>query len=208
MKKTLLITLFLGFMGTLMAQNIKLPEPQKNKSTKSLMVLLNERQTSRNFSDKELSKQELSNILWAGFGYNKYGKRTAPSAANKQEIDIYVALKSGLYQYDAKENILIQIRKDDIRAKTGKQDFVKEAPISLIYVADKKRMNPGDEIGTHGTLNIDCGFISQNVYLYCTAMDYATVVRGGGINREELAKEMGLDNTYTIIVCQTIGYKK
>jgi hypothetical protein len=81
--------------------------------------------------------QTLSNLLWAGFGINRPdGRRTAPSASNKQEIDIYVATADTLYVYEAKGNRLHPLLREDIRAKTGIQTFVGEAPMNLVYVAD------------------------------------------------------------------------
>ena len=111
------------------------------------MQALKERESSRVFSDKELSQQMLSDLLWAAFGINRpeSGKRTAPSAHNMQEIDVYVALASGLYRYEAQQNALQQILKEDIRAATGGQDFVATAPVNLIYVADYARMEAVDQ---------------------------------------------------------------
>ena len=103
MKKLYLLLLVFPF--ALNAENIKLPTPVKNGG-KPLMEALNARQSTRVFSEKELSANTLSNLLWAAFGYNRTDKRTAPSAMNKQSIDIYVATKNGIYLYDAKQNEL------------------------------------------------------------------------------------------------------
>lgn len=124
------------FTSALYAQNIKLPTPNKSGG-KPLMTVLNERKSSRDFSEKILPNQQLSNLLWAAWGYNRADKRTAPSSQNKQEMDIYVALASGCYLYDARKNELVLVVKQDLREKTGKQDFVKNAPVNIIFVADK-----------------------------------------------------------------------
>lgn len=119
------------------AQDIVLPPPVK-QGGKPLMQALNERQTTRTFAGENLSLQQLSDLLWAAWGINRpeEKKRTAPSARNIQEIDVYVTLQSGLYLYDAENNKLKQIHNRDIRSLTGTQDFVGKAPVNLVYVAD------------------------------------------------------------------------
>jgi hypothetical protein len=121
---------------------IKLPNPQV-EGGRPLMQALKDRSSSRSFSSEKLPLQVLSNLLWAAFGINRpdAGKRTAPSAMNRQEIDIYVAIIEGLYLYDAKAQTLKPVLSEDIRSVTGRQDFLKDAPINLIYVADFARMD-------------------------------------------------------------------
>jgi hypothetical protein len=120
---------------------IRLPAPQTDGG-KPLMQVLKERKTSREFGADKLSLQTLSNLLWAACGINRpdSGRRTAPSAKNQQEIDVYVAMADGLYLYNAKAHSLMVVLAQDIRAMTGSQGFVKEVPINLIYVADFSRM--------------------------------------------------------------------
>ncbi|MBP7886527.1 MAG: SagB/ThcOx family dehydrogenase, partial [Candidatus Marinimicrobia bacterium] len=120
---------------------IKLQPPQLDRG-KPLMQALNERQSNRQFSPKPLSLQTLSNLLWAADGINRpeSGKRTAPSAMNQQEIDIYVVMKEGIYRYDPKEHALHLIAKGDLRNLCGRQEFVAQAPVNLIYVADYRKM--------------------------------------------------------------------
>ena len=111
-------------------KSIQLPKPQTDGG-KPLMQALKDRKTSREFSSEKLPMQILSNMLWAACGVNREdGKRTAPTAMNKQEIDVYVAMAEGLYLYDAKANILVGVLAGDIRAATGRQPFVKDAPAS------------------------------------------------------------------------------
>jgi SagB-type dehydrogenase family enzyme len=187
-------------------EEIKLPAP-RTKGGKPLMEVLKDRKTTRSFSSEELSDQELSNLLWAAFGVNRpdEGKRTAPSAVNWQEIDIYVAKKDGLYLYDANKNVLNKILDEDIRAATGGQDFVKDAPINLVFVADYSKMggSPEEKKGFYSAT--DAGFISQNVYLYCASEGLGTVVRGS-LDREKLRKVMRLKSNQKIILAQTVGY--
>ena len=148
----------------------------------------------------------LSNLLWAAFGINRAnsGKRTAPSAMNWQEIDIYVAMKSGLYLYNAGQNLLEPVLAQDIREHVGVQDFTQTAPVNLIYVADYTRMS-GDNKSKNFYSATDTGFISQNVYLFCSSEGLATVVLGW-VNKPQLAKVMKLKKTQKIILTQPVGY--
>ena len=135
------------------------------------------------------------------------GKRTAPSAMNRQEIDIYVATANGLYLYDAKAHVLNPILSEDIRAMTGTQEYVKDAAINLIYVADYSKMGTSTKEDKDIYSAADTGFISENVYLYCASEGLATVVRGS-IDRPALAKMMKLRPDQKIILSQPVGYPK
>ena len=173
------------------------------------MQTLKERTSAREFSPDKLPPQVLSNLLWAAFGLNRKdsGKRTAPSAHNWQEIDVYVALEEGLYLFDAKTNVLTLAVAKDLRAATGVQSFVKEAPINLVFVTDFSRM--GDATPEEKTFYsaADTGFISQNVYLYCASEGLATIVRNW-IDKPALAEAMNLGTEQKIILSQTVGYPK
>ncbi|MDR0543398.1 MAG: SagB/ThcOx family dehydrogenase [Dysgonamonadaceae bacterium] len=181
------------------AQNISLPQPQTTGG-KPLMEALNDRQTTREFSDKELDVQTLSDLLWAAYGFNRDDKRTAPSANNRQEFIIYAVLKSGVYVYDSKANELILKVEGDFRSATGKQDFVTVAPLNLVFVADLTK-NSAEGAAT------DVGFISQNVYLYCASAGLGTVVRGW-FDKAEVKTALQLSETEEPILTQTVGYKK
>ncbi len=191
------------------AQDIALPAPDKTGG-KPLMQALNERQTTRTFTTEALSARQLSDILWAAWGYNRAAdkKRTAPSSRNVQEIDMYVVMASGLYLYDAEAHGLKQIHNRDIRAVCGTQDFVATAPVNLVYVADMGKMNKkeGEEIKEAELLSsyANTGFIAQNVYLCCASLDLGCVIRGL-VPRDKLAPEMGLRSNQAIILSQTIG---
>ncbi len=183
---------------------IKLPNPQK-EGGKPLMTVLNSRSSSRSFSGKKLPLQTLSNLLWAAFGINRPdGKRTAPSAMNRQETDIYVVAANGVYLYDAKNNALNIVSKKDIRAMAGTQDYVREAPVTLVYVADyaKVKAGSGDIQLLEGA---DSGVIAENVYLFCASEGLATVVRAA-IDKDALAKELKLRPEQKIILDQPVGY--
>ncbi|MCX8160559.1 MAG: SagB/ThcOx family dehydrogenase [Candidatus Saccharicenans sp.] len=187
---------------------IKLPPPQL-EGGKPLMECLKLRQSQREFSPNKLSPQVLSNLLWAAYGINRpdSGKRTAPSAVNWQNIDLYVAMADGLFLYEAKEHSLVQVLKEDIRGLTGSQDFVKTAPVNLIYVGDYARIPRGSDEDKRFYSGAHAAFISQNVYLFCASEGLATVVRAS-INREELAKAMKLRPEQKIMLAQTVGCPK
>jgi SagB-type dehydrogenase family enzyme len=186
---------------------IELLKPQMDGGM-PLMQALKARKSSREFSNEKLPLQVLSNMLWAAWGINRPdGKRTAPSAMNLQEIDVYVALEEGLYLYDAKENILKPVLPKDIRAMTGGQPFVKDAPVNLIYVADYSRMGRVSAKDKAFYSAANTGFISQNVYLFCASEGLVTVVRAY-MDKNALAKVMKLRPNQKIILAQTVGYPK
>ena len=186
---------------------VQLPTPQTDIG-RPLMQVLKERSSNRDFSPEKLPAQVLSNLLWAAFGVNRpnSGKRTAPSAMNWQEIDIYVASADGLYVYDAKRNQLIPVLRDDMRAQTGTQSFVNDAPLNLVYVADLAKTQ-GNSAERDMYVAADAGFIAQNVYLFCASEKLATVVRGS-IDRPTLSKIMRLRVDQRSILAQTVGYPK
>jgi nitroreductase len=189
------------------AQNIGLPAPQKTGGM-PVMEALAKRATSRAFDTKELSTQQLSNLLWAAFGINRPdGRRTAPSARNWQETDIYVLLQSGAYVYDAKVNRLNSVATEDLRSLGGTQPFVKDAPVTLIFVADLAKLGSGSDEGKKNTANIDVGYISQNVYLYCASEGLATGARGS-VDRAALGPKLNLRADQLIVLAQSVGHPK
>jgi len=187
---------------------VELPKPQTDGG-KPLMQVLQQRKTAREFAPDKLPPQVLSNLLWAAWGINRPdGHRTAPSAANWQEIDIYVITADSLYLYDAKAHALHQILADDIRALAGKQPFVKAAPLNLVYVADYAKMGkPVDPLSKDFLAATNTGFIGQNVYLFCASEGLSTVFRAL-IDRPALAKAMNLRADQKIQCSQTVGYPK
>ncbi len=187
---------------------VKLPAPQMEIG-KPLMQALMLRQSTRNFDTKPLPMQELSNLLWAAYGINRIesGKRTAPSAMNWQEMDVYVFLETGTYCYDAKTNSLSPALAGDNRALCGVQDFVKTAPVNLVYIADLNKVARANEEDKALWTAADCGFIAQNVYLYCASQGLGVVVRAM-IDRAKLAKALKLGDDHKILLSQTIGYAK
>ena len=184
----------------------KLPPPRKGED--AFMRILAQRASSRAFlPTKALPRELLSDLLWAANGINRpeSGKRTAPTAMNWQEIDLYVAMEEGLFLYDPQGHLLVKVKGGDWRAKTGGQPFVAKAPVNLVLVVDEKRMGnlPPEKKAFFGA--IDSGFVSQNVYLFCASRGLATVVRAG-LDREKLREEMGLRAEQRVIVAQSVGF--
>ncbi|MBU4313115.1 MAG: SagB/ThcOx family dehydrogenase [Candidatus Omnitrophica bacterium] len=186
---------------------IELSKPDLERG-RSLMQALKERKSNREFSEKEIPLDIISNLLWAASGVNRpdSGNITVPSAHNWQEIDIYVAMQKGLYLYNTKKHILEPVMVKDIREFTGIQSFTQAAPVSLIYVADFSRMGGYTEEGDFYSAT-DTGFISQNVYLFCASEGLSTVVLGW-VDRPALSKAMSLRDDQKIILTQPVGYPK
>ncbi len=187
---------------------VQLPPPQKEIG-KPLMQAFALRHSSRDFDPKPLPLQDLSNLLWAADGINRAesGKRTAPSAMNWQETDVFVVLAEGAYLYDPKTNSLKQVIAGDVRRFTGSQDFVKAAPINLVYVVDYARMAKANDEDRKLYSAADVGFIAENVYLYCASQGLAVVVRGS-VDRLKLSEALKLGTDQKVILAQTVGYPK
>ncbi|MCL5125013.1 MAG: SagB/ThcOx family dehydrogenase [Deltaproteobacteria bacterium] len=201
-----------GFVLSALGQElkpVKLPEP-KLDSGKSLVQALKERKTTRAYAGTNLSEQTLSNLLWAAFGINRpdSGRRTAPSALNWQETDIYVATTQGMYVYDPKGNALIPVVSGDIRPLTYTQvDRFKDAPVDLVYVADLDKTGKGEEAQKMVVVAMDTGFIAENVYLYCASAGLPTGFRVS-IDKDKLAKALKLRPTQRIMGAQSVGLPK
>ena len=185
---------------------LELPPPQTPRNT-LLIDALKARKSSREFSDKRLPLGLVSTLLWAAFGINRpdSGKRTAPSAHNWQEMDVYAVLPEGMFRYDAAAHALRRTVSGDLRALTGVQDFVGRAPLNLVYVANLSRMTDASAEDRAFFLAADAGFIAQNVYLFCASEGLATVVRGL-VDRKALAPAMRLRPDQRIVLAQTVGY--
>lgn len=189
-------------------KDIKLPAPVKTGGL-PLMDAFNLRSSAREFSSNELPAQVLSDLLWAACGINRSdsGKKTAPTARNWQDTDIYVFTHSGIYLYEAKEHKLKFIRNGNHLKATGKQDFVEKAGLSLVFVSDFSKMDKQtareDKMMYAG---VHAGCITQNVYLYCASAGLNTVTRRI-MDFEALAPLMGLLADQTIILAQSVGYR-
>ena len=187
---------------------IKLPAPQIDGG-KPLMQALKARQSAREFGSEKLAPQVLSNLLWAAWGINRPdGRRTAPSASNRQEIDVYVTLPEGAYVYDAKAHALNPVAVGDLRAATGTQPFPATAALNLVFVADtSKTSRPATDPQQAMNIGADAGYLSANAYLFCASEGLATVVRAS-VDKAALAKALKLKDTQVIVLAQSVGYPK
>lgn len=189
---------------------IQLPAPKGADMT--LGEALAKRATHREFSSEPLTDQELSDLLWAANGLNRpeAGKRTAPTAMNRQEIDLYVCRADGAFLWDATANTLVRKCGADLRGLTGRMNagdanFALAAPIAIVYVIDFERQKlqhrPPDAFKY---ASVDCGFIGQNIYLHCAAAGLRTVFLGS-LKPEEIAKALSLPPTSVPLFAQTVG---
>jgi nitroreductase len=210
-----LTKLALGAMGRLHPKpaqgdatpQITLPAPDRSGGL-PLMQAIAKRRSDREFARQELPLPMLSGLLWAADGVNRPdGGRTTPSAINAQEIDVYVALPSGAYLYDAAANSLKLVAGSDIRRVTGYQDFVDEAALDLVFVADHSRMKLIPAAQREGFAFAAAGAVSQNVYLFAASNGLATVIRAW-IDRDAIAKALGLDHEQQVLLSQTVGFPK
>lgn len=203
----------LGLMGQLKDRpphgesttRVSLPPPRMTGGM-PLMDALKARQSQRAFETMPLAMQTLSDLLWAAGGINRaeLGGRTAPSALNAQEIDIHVALPAGLYRYEPVEHAMHLEVARDLRRITGYQDFTDDAALDLVFVADHGRMKLVPAAQREAYASTAVGAIAQNVYLYCASAGLATVIRAW-IDRDALARAMGLEPDRHVLLAQTVG---
>ncbi len=196
MKHSVLICYLLCSILSTNAQDIQLPEPQKTGG-KPLMEVFALRQSSRSFSDKALDPQTLSDLLWAGYGFNREGKRTVPSPNNRQEIDLYAMFKDGVYLYDAQSNMLKLVAKGDFRKGLGTQEYAYDAALNLICVTNLDK-GQGRETSS---------FILQNVHLFCASEGLGAVIRGS-FDKKLLPEYLKLAKNQEVVLTQTVGYIK
>lgn len=211
-----LTKLALGLMGQLKprppvgtaAAAITLPPPNRSGGV-LLMEALQKRESRREFAPQALPEQTLSDLLWAAAGINRpeLGGRTAPSAMNSQEIQLYVALPQGLFRYEPTAHTLQLQAATDVRRVTGYQDFVDTAPLDLIYVADHGRMKLVPAAQREAYAFTAAGAMAQNVYLYAASAGLATVIRAW-FDRHALSEAMGLDADQQLLLAQTVGVAK
>lgn len=185
---------------------IQLKAPEK-KAGLSVMETLANRHSTREFSNKNLTLQELSNLLWAANGINRpeKGMRTAPSAMNAQEVDVYVCMEEGAFLYDAKSNQLLPVIQEDLRGLVGgKQTFVKNAPVVLLMVSDLSKLPGGNSEQTKLMAAIDAGIVSQNISIACSGLGLITVPRAS-MDKEALAQKLKLKSTQLLLMNNPVG---
>lgn len=211
MKRTLLMLTIMISAAT-MAQDIKLPAPNQSEKSMSVVEALRTRHSVRDFSTKELTQQQISNLCWATCGLSRdKDHRTAPTAMNRKEIRLFVVTKEAAYEYDAVNNTLVKKASGDHRSvvagtKQFKQDFVMQAPVSLVMVVDYELFGSMDE---HAKVmcNVDAGIVCENINLYCQAVGLATVPRAT-MDSEGLRKILNLSEKQLPVLNNPVGYAK
>jgi SagB-type dehydrogenase family enzyme len=185
---------------------IPLPQPDTSGGV-PLMQALQNRRSTKEFTSRAIPQQQISNLLWAAFGINRQesGKRTAATAVNCQDIDIYVVFENATYIYEAKQHCLIPVVNRDLRSLAATQDYAKVAPINLVYVSDTSKMRDsfGDKKAIYGAFH--AGSISQNVYLYCASAGLGAVVRDS-VDRTGLSEALNLREDQVNVMGQSVGY--
>ena len=180
----------------------------RSEGGQPLTIALQRRRSTREYSERPLAPQVLSDLLWAAFGVNRpSGDRTAPYWRHVMVMDIYVAMADGVWLYEPKAHTLLPHMKDDIRAHTGLQDFVATAPLNLVYVAHGERMMDISVEDRRLFASVDAGFIGQNVYLFCASEGLATVFRAA-VDGAKLARVMQLPEQQFVTFAQTVGHPR
>lgn len=188
-------------------QAIPLPAPKWDRNA-TLQQALQERKTVREFSGQPFSKEVLSGLLWAGFGINRpeNGHRTAPSAMNSQELDVYVALPEGVFNYEPKSNVLKPLLGGDVRAKTSSQAFATNSAAVLVFVADFAKQTKARPESKERYATFDAGCIVQNVYLYCASEKLGAVVYD--LDQKAMGEVLKLRPDQRVIMAQAVGVPK
>ena len=187
---------------------IALPPPDWEPA-RPVLKLLAARHSSREFSSRPLEPAALGSLLWSAFGVNRAKRdgRTAPSARDWREIEVFAVLSAGTYRYDAPAHTLHLVRTGDLRSVTGQQDFVGMAAVDLVYVADFSKMGDANDEQRTFFAAADAAVIAQNVYLFCACAGLGTVVRGL-VDRRRLAPALGLARHERIVLAQSVGYPR
>ena len=207
MRKLLVLSVIVCTVAHVQAQELRTIElnvPSRERGL-SVMAALSQRQSIREYADRQLELQDLSDLLWAAVGINRpeSGKRTAPTALNRQEIDVYVCMEEGAYLYDAKSHALKPVAKGDYRGVVAAgQDWVKTAPVVLVIVADVSKYN-----GEILMPAADAGIVSQNISLFCAGTGLATVPRAT-MDQAQLRKVLKLKERQRPILNHPVGYAK
>lgn len=207
MSKITLFLLVLLNAALLPAQELKtieLPQPSKDRGL-PVMQALNVRASVREWSQKPLSLQDLGDAVWAANGVNRAdGKRTASSAMNSQDVDVYVFMAEGVYVYNAQKHVLDPVVAGDYRDLPGKTD----APVTLVLISDISRFTRGEESLKANWANIDAGIVSQNISLFCAGTGLKTRPRASFPEMARLRQVLQLKDTQLVILNHPLGYEK
>ena len=206
----LFMTVFVFMANSQEMQMIKLNEPSKTGGS-SVMEAFSNRKSVRAFSERKLSDQDLSDLLWAAAGINRQDAslRTAPSWRNYQDVDLYVCFPEGVYFYNSKEHVLEPFVKGDFYPLLiAGQEYVREAPMILLLVTDLSKMQEDNALPQMVIAGLDTGIISQNISLFCAGKNNMVTVPRGFMDKEELKKVLKLKETQHIMLNHPVGYAK
>lgn len=176
----------------------------------TVMTALSLRASSSEFDTTSLKLQDLSDLLWAANGINRpeSGKRTAPSAMNARDIDVYAFMKSGSYLYDAKGHVLNRVAGGDNRSLVaGQQLNFASAPVMLLLVSDVSRFPRGDDSLKVIWAAEDAGIVSQNISLFCASAGLLTRPRAS-MDQAKLRELLKLKDTQYLMLNNPVGYRK
>ena len=209
MKKTLsLLASVMLLSSSLLAQSTKLPKPDMNRKTATVMKAYEQRRSVRDYADKALSQQDLSDLLWAALGQNRPdGHLTAPTAMNKQEVVLYVFDSKGVALYDPHAHTLTVVAQGDHRdIVAGRQEAFKTAPVLLVLVADMDKFGSNNQHAQQ-MASVDVGIVSQNINLFCAAAGLCTVPRGT-MDQNAIRQLLGLGENQIPLINNPVGYPK
>ena len=206
MKKQSLVTTFLLMGISCFAQTTKLPTPDMKRQTISVMETYKQRKSVREYSAKALSEQDLSDLLWAAQGQNREdGHLTSPTAMNRQEIRLYVFTEKSVSLYDPQANTLTQVASGDHRGiMASGQDFVKNAPVVLLMVADMDKFRSNNQ-HAQWMVAVDTGIVCENINLFCSAAGLCTVPRGT-MDSKAISTLLGLNDNQIPLINNPVGY--
>lgn len=206
MKKLSLVTTFLLMGISCFAQTTKLPTPDMKRQTISVMETYKQRKSVREYSAKALSEQDLSDLLWAAQGQNREdGHLTSPTAMNRQEIRLYVFTEKSVSLYDPQANTLTQVASGDHRGiMASGQNFVKNAPVVLLMVADMDKFRSNNQ-HAQWMVAVDTGIVCENINLFCSAAGLCTVPRGT-MDSKAISTLLGLNDNQIPLINNPVGY--
>ncbi len=213
MKKILIIATNILFLAcSLFTQDQKTIVLNPPETTRGLSVIkaLSLRASIKEFDTTSLKIKDLSDLLWAANGINRpeLSKRTAPSAQNAQDIDVYVFMKSGIYLYDANKHLLdLNVEGDHRMLIAGRQENVAKAPVILLLVSDVSRFRSGTDSLRIIWGAMDAGIVSQNISLFCASVGFATVPRAS-MDQQKLREILKLKDTQHIMLNNPVSYRK
>jgi nitroreductase len=208
MKQIALLAVALLMGTTCLAQTQNLPKPNLQRQTLTVMEMFQQRKSVREYSAKDLSEQDLSDLLWAAIGVNRAnGNLTAPTAMNRQEIRLYVFTSQGASLYDPKANTLTQVASGDHRGlMAAGQAFAKDAPVVLLMVADLDKFGSNNQ-HAQSMAAVDTGIVCENINLFCSAAGFSTVPRAT-MDSKGISALLNLNENQIPLINNPVGYTK